>query len=149
MPNLHDFPQRGHFVGRIVAAALLAALAAGCVRPLAVQNEFHAPSSGTIAGISERTRHAVSHHRALQAARHRCAPTVPATVTPYVAERREGPDLGTAAARKALAELCATPARPPVAAYGATSNAYRRWVEDQVRDLPETSETAAGAAGGS
>ena len=149
MPGLHPFLHRGHAAGRIVAAMLLATLAAGCVRPLAVQHEHFSPLNGTISGISERTRHAVSHHRALQAARHRCLAPVHASVPPNEAELREGPNLGPAAAREALAELCATPARPPVAAYGATSNAYRRWVEDQVRELPEVSETAAGAAGGS
>ena len=60
-----------------------------------------------------------------------------------------GPNPAFAAAREALAGLCATPPGPPAAAYGGTSNAYRRWVEDQVRELPEPSETAASAAGGS
>ena len=149
MPGIHDFPQRGHSAGRVFAVMLLATLAAGCARPLAVQQEFFSPLNGTTAGIVERTRHAVSHHRALQAARHRCSAPVHASVPPNEAELREGPDFGPAAAREALAELCGTPARPPVAAYGATSNAYRRWVEDQVRELPDVSETAAGAAGGS
>ena len=149
MPGLHPFLHRGHAAGRIVAAMLLATLAAGCVRPLAVQHEHFSPLNGTIAGTSERTRHAVSRHRALQAARHRCSVPVHASVPPNETELREGPGFGPAAAREALAELCGTPARPPVAAYGATSNAYRRWVEDQVRELPDVSETAAGAAGGS
>lgn len=149
MPRIHDFPPRIFPAGRIVTAVLLGALAAGCVRPLAYQHEFHAPLSGTIAGISERTRHTVSHHRALQSARHRCAPLVHASVGPDEADRAEGPDFGPAAARKALADLCAAPAAPPVAAYGATSNAYRRWVEDEVRELPKAGETGAGAAGGS
>ena len=149
MPGVHDFPHRGHSTGRTIAAMLLAALAAGCVRPLAVQHELYSPLNGTISGISERTRHAVSHHRALQAARHRCSAPVHASVPPNEAELREGPDLGPAAAREALAELCDTPPRPSVEAYGATSNAYRRWVEDRVRELPDVSETAAGAAGGS
>ena len=149
MPGLHDFPHRGHSAGRIVAAMLLATLATGCVRPLAVQHEHFFPLNGTIAGISERTRHAVGHHRALQAAQHRCSAPGHASVPPDEVEPPEGPDFGPAAAREALATLCGTSARPSVAAYGATSNAYRRWVEDRVRELPEASETAAAAAGGS
>ena len=75
---------------------------------------------------------------------------VGSSLAPGEAELPSGPNPGSAAAREALADLCATPARPPVAAYGAASNAYRRWVEDQVRELPAPSETAAyGAAGGS
>ena len=145
MPNLHDFPR----CARIVAVILLAALAAGCVRPLAVQHEFFSPMSGSAARISEQTQHTVSHHRALQVAQHACSALMYASVPPGEAELPSGPNPGSAAAREALADLCATPARPPVAAYGAGSNAYRRWVEDQVRELPATSETAAGAAGGS
>ena len=149
MPGLHDFPHRGHCAVRIAAAMLLATLAAGCVRPLAVQQEFFSPLNGTTAGIGERTRHVVSHHRALQAARHRCSAPVHASLPPDDTELAKGPDFGSVAAREALAELCGTLTRPSVAAHGATSNAYRRWVEDQVRELPKASETAAGAAGGS
>ena len=145
MPNLHDFPR----CARIVAVILLAALAAGCVRPLAVQHEFFSPMSGSAARISEQTQHTVSHHRALQAAQRACSAPMYASVPPGEAELLGGPNPGSAAAREALADLCATPAQPPVAAYGAGSNAYRRWVDDQVRELPAPSETAAGAAGGS
>lgn len=153
MPNLHDFPRRGRAAGRVVAVVLLATLAAGCVRPLAFQHEFFSPLNGTSAGINERARHAVdhhrAHHRALQAARHGCPAPAHASAPAGGADPAGGPDFGPAAARKALAELCGAPARPPVAAYGATSNAYRRWVEDRVRELPKAIETGAGAAGGS
>ena len=149
MPGLLDLHHHGHCAVRIVAAMLLATLAAGCVRPLAVQHDFFSPSNGTTAGIGERTRHAVSHHRALQAARNWCSAPVHASLPPNDTELAKGPDFGSAAAREALAELCGTLARPSVAAHGATSNAYRRWVEDQVRDLPKASATAADAAGGS
>lgn len=147
MPSLHDLPLHG----RTVAAMLLAMLVAGCVRPLAVQHEYFSPMNGTVSGTSERARHAVSHHRALHAARQACASATAtrASVPPGEAEPVDGPDLGSAAAREALADLCATPARPPVAAFGALSDAYRRWVEDRVRELPGAAETAAGAAGGS
>ena len=140
MTNLHDFHRRA----RIVAAMLAAMLAVGCVRPLAVQDGYFSPLSGSISSASVRARHAVSHQGALQAARRGCA-SVPTGEAPP----EDGPDLGSVAAREALAALCATPVRSPVAAFGATSNSYRRWVEDLVRELPEAAETAAGAAGGS
>ena len=149
MPNLHDFPCREPIVGRIAAAMLLATLAAGCARPLSVQHEYFSPLNGSTAGTSEQTRHVVSRSRALQAAQHRCPPPVHASAAPGETKTPDGPDIGSTAAREALADLCATLVRSPEAAYGGTSNAYRRWVEDQVRELPETSETAAGAAGGS
>ena len=134
---------------RIGAAMLLALLGAGCVRPLALQHEFYSPASAAADSIRIRTQHVVGHHRARQVARHACRSHSPAPVPPEETGARAGLDLGNAAARAALAELCATPARPPVAAYGGASNAYQRWVEDRIRDLPEASETAASAAGGS
>jgi len=36
-----------------------------------------------------------------------------------------------------------TPAERPVAAYGATHGAYQRWVNDEVRELPDVSQTIA------
>ena len=149
MPSTHDIHRRLRSVGRVVAVVLLATLAAGCVRPLAVQHDFFSPLNGTTAGINERARHAVSHQRAQQAARHRCPAPVHTSVSTGGTELAESPDFGSAAAREAFAELCAAPDRPPVAAYGATSDAYRRWAEDRVRELPEQAETGAGAAGGS
>ena len=144
MPSLHHFPRRA----RILVAILCAVLSAGCVRPLAVQDAYFAPANGTVSATSERIRHTVSHHRALQAARRGCPSATPGSVPPGEAEFADGPDFASAAARMALADLCAAPARPPVAAIGGASNAYRRWVEDRVRELPEAAETAAGAAGG-
>ena len=37
--------------------------------------------------------------------------------------------------------LEADQAERPVAAYGATHNAYQRWVTDEVRELPDVSQT--------
>ena len=146
MPNLQA-PLR---CGRTVAVMLLAALAAGCVRPLAVQHEFFSPVSGSTARITEQTQHTVSYHRALQAAQRTCASPASASIAPGNPDHLpNGPDFGPATAREALADLCATPARPPVAAHGGLSNAYQRWVEDRVRELPDPSQTAVGAAGGS
>ena len=145
MSKFHDLPRHA----RVAAATLLAILVAGCVRPLAVQHEYFLPLGGSIAKASTRTQHDVSRHRALQAARHGCPEPMDASSTTAQQRLPDGPNLGSDAARKALAQLCDTPDRPPTAAYGGTSNAYQRWVEDRVRELPEVSETAAGAAGGS
>ncbi len=132
---------------RAAALALLGVLAAtGCVRPLAIQDEYFAPGNGTATRSHVATRHLVSHHRALQAALRQCA----AASGGAGEDTLTGPELGDASAREALDRLCASiPPPPSVAAYGATSNAYRRWVNDDVRELPESSRTAASAAGGS
>ena len=146
MLSLPSFRRRS----RIAAVMLLAALGTGCLRPLAVQHEFFSPTNGTADRISMQTQHAIDHHRALQGARHACRSTGAVTASQGVTNVPDGPSSGFAAtADEALAELCASQRRPAPAAYGATSNAYRRWVEDQVRDLPEAAETAAAAAGGS
>lgn len=153
MSRLHSTTDRM----RAATAILLAALAAGCARPLAVQHEFFEPASGAADRIGTQTRHAIGHHRALQVARHACGSSAaaPAPAGETSAPTGEagvpaGPAAGFAAAnRAALVELCADGERAPVAAYGGTSNAYRRWVDDQVRELPAVSETAASAAGGS
>ena len=137
---------------RSAALLLLASLAAGgCVRQLAVQDEYFAPASGSSARSRVAALHLVSHHRALQAAQRSCvASPIDNDAPPLEAQSPDGPELGSAAAREALRRLCASiPPQLPVAAHGATSNAYRRWVEDNVRQLPEASQTAASAAGGS
>ena len=132
-----------------VTAVMLAAFAAGCMRPLAVQDEYFAPMGGAVARASVETRHAVSHDRALQAAQRACPAT--AALAPRLEPGRPagGPDRGRVAARDALAEVCAaTIARTaPVSAHGAASNAHRRWVEDEVRELPAPSETASSIGG--
>ncbi len=136
-------------VPRIAAAMLLAALCAGCGRPLALQHEFFEPLSGSADRIGTQARHAISHHRALQIARQACGTSAAAPAPAEETSAPGGPDSGFAAAnREALAALCASEGRRTEAAYGGASNAYRRWVEDEVRELPETAETAAPAAGG-
>ena len=133
---------------RVATAMLFVTFAAGCGHPLAFQHEFFAPLSGTADRIGNRARHAVSHHRALQAAQRACGSGTASALLPAdEADLRGGTNSRFEAARGALADICATPVRP-VAAHGAGSDAYRRWVEDQVRDLPGASETAASATGG-
>ena len=146
MSRLHPTTDRA----RVAAAILLMALVAGCGRPLAVQHEFFEPLSGNADRIGARTGRALGHHRALQVARHACGSSAAAPGPAGEARVPAGPAAGFAAAnRAALADLCADGEGAPTAAYGGTSNAYRRWVEDDVRELPAASETAAPAAGGS
>ena len=134
---------------RVAAVILLTALCAGCGRPLALQHEFFESLSGSADRIGTQARHAISHQRAQQFARFACGSNAAAPVPAEEANVPDGPSAGFAAAnRKALADLCAAGGQTPAAAYGGTSNAYRRWVEDQVRELPAASETAASAAGG-
>ena len=137
-----------------VAAAAILLLAAGCMRPLAHQHEFFSPRSGVAALATIKTGHAVNHHRALQAAQRSCGSSTLADASGPGSERPDsvpGPEPGHSAALRALAGACAdTVAKTgPVAAHGAASNAFRRWTDDKVRELPSPSETAASAAGGS
>lgn len=101
------------------------------------------PDSGRAAAHRSEALHAVRYNRAVQAARQSC----PAVGSPS-AEAPPGPDRARAH-RAGLARLCADGPAPPTAAYGGTGNAYRRWVEDRTRELPEATATAAGPAGGS
>ena len=119
---------------------LLAVLGTGCSPPLSVQDEFFSPLNDTVAAQSAQTGHALNRYRALQAVRRACG-TPPASDISGP-PGAGGPELAPAAAHEALAELCAPPVRPP-AALGATSNAYRRWLNDAVRELPDPSESAA------
>lgn len=126
-----------------VAATLLPlSLAAGCQQPLAVHDPYFRPGNTSAAAQNAEAKRVVRYHRALQTARRSC-PDYAATAT----DRPDGP--APAEGRAALAELCAGLRAPETAVHGATSNAYRRWVEDKVRDLPKAAATGAGAAGGS
>ena len=146
MSRLHSTTDRV----RVAVAMLLLALAAGCGRPLAVQHEFFEPLSGAADRIGTQAWHVIGHHRAYQIVRHACGSSAAAPLPAGEARVPAGPAAGFAAAnRAALADLCAGRERTPAAAYGGTSNAYRRWVEDDIRELPAASETATSAAGGS
>ena len=131
-------------LGRAAAAAvLLAALASGCMRPLAVQDEYFSSPGRSIARANAEALGTVRHHRALQAAQHACP-------RPARSAAPSGPDLGAPVHQAALAGICASTVAqpPPASAHGSLSNAYRRWLEDQVRELPDPSETAASAGDG-
>ena len=138
--------------GRVAATVvLLAALAPGCMPPLAHQDEYFSSTSRSIANANAEALGTVRHHRALQAVKHACPrPARFAPASGRGVEFPSGRDIASPPERTALATLCAsTDAQSrPVSAHGATSNAYRRWVEDEVRELPDPSETAASAGGG-
>lgn len=129
----------------------LSLASAGCTRQLAVQDEYFAPTGGPSARSRVETQHLVSHHRALQVVQRSCSAVPMHTdAPPGSTQPSAGPEIGDSVASEALRRLCASmPPRLPVAAHGASSNAYQRWVDDAVRELPEASETAASAAGGS
>ena len=147
MKNRNRPTPKGSFEGPGRAGAavvLLAALASGCMRPLALQDEYFSSPSRSIAATNAEALRTVRHHRALQTAQHAC----PRPARPAAAA--SGPDFGSQAARAALAGICtSTVAEPrPVSAHGSTSNAHRRWVEDRVRELPDPSESAASVGDG-
>ena len=87
------------------------------------------------------------------------ATTAGCAVLPVAVERSLPPSRaaldGMAEAHDQLTELwpayehnfAAAANRRPVAAHGATHAAYQRWVNDEVRELPEVSETVAIAGG--
>ena len=130
--------------GRVAATVvLLGAFASGCMRPLALQDEYFSSTNRSITNANAEALQTIRHHRALQAAKHACPH--PGRSAPAYAR-----DLGSPSAPAALVELCASTAAPPrpVSAHGSTSNAYRRWAQDQVRELPDPSETAASAGDG-
>ena len=135
MPELQS--RRRRF--RLLAGPLLVALMGGCHYPLAVQDPYFAPGTGSTAALGAEASHVMRYNEALRAVRQSCV-----SRKPGIGEG-DGPDPGARAGRAALADLCA--ALPPrsVAAHGETMNAYRRWVEDRVRELPEPDATAARA----
>ena len=125
----------------MLAGLLPLSLTVGCHQPLALQDPYFRTGEPNAAAHHAAALEAVRHNRLLQSARRAC----PAGPNPAAAAQ-DGPDR-VASRRAALARLC--PDRPSVAAHGGTEGAYRRWVGDQVRELPETTATGAGAAGGS
>ena len=122
---------------RSCAAAVLLSLLAGCQQPLAVNDPYFRPGNTTAAAERDRVDRVLLYGRALRAAGLACRDG---------AGRRDG---RAEAGLAAPAVPCAASPKPPPAALGGTANAYRRWVEDRVRELPEAAATAAGAAGGS
>lgn len=127
----------------VLAVLLPLSLSVGCHQPLALQDSYFAPGNSNSAQLRRDALQALRYNRALQSARRSC----PVTALPAV-DAPGGSDRG-AVRRAALGRVCAEAPSPTVAARGGTENAYRRWIEDRVRELPDASATAAAAAGGS
>ena len=93
------------------------------------------------------TRVVVRSRVALDALRYECrlararSPTLPSWSALW------GPRSGLASDHPDLCERSRS-SRRPVGARGGTVNAYDRWVNDRVRELPSPAETAGGATGG-
>lgn len=135
---------RSLYRSRFALAMLMPlSISVGCHQPLAVGDAYFRPGPLPDAAHNAEVLRAVRYHRALQTARRSCTAAAPGS-----ANGRTGPDFGAALARSALADLCAEWRNPSTAALGGTANAYRRWVEDRIRELPEATATAAGPAGG-
>ena len=132
---------------RPLAAVLIAALAAACHQPLALEHEFFAHTRVAAADVGIAARRTVAYHGALQTVAAACPPLVVA-VPVAMAAAADGPDLAAAPARASLAAHCAVRTPPAAAWQGGVATAYRRWVEDQAVELPDPTETAAGAGGG-
>ena len=124
---------------RLLAGPLLVALMGGCHSPLAVQDPYFGSAAGSTAALGAEAWHVMRYNEALRAARRSCASPDPGI------GGQDGPDPGARARRAALADLCTALPPRPAAAHGGTANAFRRWVEDRVRELPEPSATAARA----
>lgn len=118
------------------AAFLAGALCVACHEPLAVRNPFHGAPAQSAAALDTKTLQVLTHHQALQAVRRTCSAPLPPGAN------RSQPGLGPPEIGKPSADPCATSRHAPVVSHGATLNAYRRWADDQVRDLPEPSKTA-------
>ncbi|MCY4453805.1 MAG: hypothetical protein OXC01_17830 [Immundisolibacterales bacterium] len=146
IPPASPFPT----VLRTCMCAAVVMLAAGCMRPLALQQEYFRPGSGVAHLAAVQARHVVGHHRALQAAQRVCPPPEAAATTGAPDLSDAGPDFALVAAREALVEVCTgTVAETrPVSAHGAAGDAFRRWTEGEARELPAAGEIAASAAGG-
>ena len=126
---------------RVSAAVFLLAIPlCGCEPPLAAQDSYFVRdwSRGPAPSVAAETLGTARHLQAVHEVLRRCHAPGGASEGP------PGADLGAAAGEAALAELCGAAADRATAAAGATANAYRRWLEDQVHELPEASAARAG-----
>ena len=123
------------------AVFLLAIPLCGCEPPLAVQDAYFARDwdRGQAPVVAAETLRTVRHLQAVQEVLRKCQ--VPADA----AGELSGADLGAAAGRAALVELCAASADRTTTAVGGTANAYQRWLLDRVRELPGPSAARAGS----
>lgn len=126
---------------RVPAAVFLLAIPlCGCEPPLASQDPYFARdwSGGPAPNVAAETLGTARHLQAVHEALRHCQARGGASEGP------PGADLGAAAGQAALAELCGEAASRATAAAGGTTNAYRRWLEDRARELPDASAVRAG-----
>lgn len=121
------------FLPPVFAVVVVAILVGGCQQRLAEKHEYFSPSSGPGDQVTTETERVLRYHQRLQAARRACvtagsAAALPDTVSP--------------------GKLVCAPQGRTRAAYGSRANAYQRWVEDGVRQLPSPSRTASSIASG-
>lgn len=141
-----DFPTRNLPVA-IAAALSVVLFLGGCQERLAQRDTYFAPLRGLSVSLHAETEHVLDYHQAMQAALHGCSESQRATATSSVMGPVDVVPNG-ALDPDARARLCASSGITH-AAHGAPLNAYRRWVGDQVRELPSPSETASSIGGGS
>ena len=136
-----------HLHPRLVMPMLIALLVAGCQGRLALQDEYFAPFSGVVTEVRAETERLVTYHEALQVLRHLCTTNL-STAAARDVVTLHGPVPGVTSVGEARQQSC-IPKAQTTAAYGSASNAYKRWVEDRVRPLPDPSDTASSITGGS
>ena len=112
------------FRPRLCVLVLTALLVAGCQPRLAEKHEYFAPFNEPGDQVATETERTLRYHQQLQLARRACVIDGPAadSVSP-----------GTL--------VCAPQGRTR-AARGSRANAFQRWVEDGVRQLPSPDATA-------
>ena len=132
---------------RLALALLLVVSVSGCLERLAQKDAYFASTNEVKARVRVETERILIHHRAVQVAQRGC------TARDASQGARSSGPRGAAEAplQEPLAEdawvaLCGAP-KGAYAAHGAFSNGHRRWVEDQVRELPESSDTASSIGG--
>ena len=126
---------------RALAALLPLALLGGCESQLALQDPYFEKTAARVAAHGAEVDGLLRYQRALAAVRTRCLALAST-------DGRSGAAGLPAAGDAALAELCAASRAPSPEARGAILGAYRRWLADDIRELPEAGATGAGAAGG-
>ena len=131
----------------LALALLLVVSVSGCLERLAQKDAYFASTNEVKAKARVQTERLIIHHRAVQVAQRGCFSRGPSSG----AHSSRPPAPAGAPLRAAWTEdewvaLCGAP-QGAYAADGAPSNAYRRWVEDQVRELPEPSDTASSVGG--
>ena len=127
---------------RIPAAVFLLAIPlCGCEPPLAVQDSYFARNwdRGQAPVVAAETLRTVRHLQAVQEVLRKCR------VLADTAGELSGADLGAADGHAALVDLCAASADRTTTTVGGAANAYRRWLEDRVRELPDPSAARAGS----